>query len=169
MANILLTSFCQKLKREAFKEKIIGNHCILPTCRWIDSIKNSVKSNTTTITSDGSDSLRTQFQIMWFKIMNQIVDIMVKEQNRIYPGIAMIGIEELCRIFMQYEFNLEDGWAEKHTCDRAIDNLVQTFKNTLIRESSIPSLIDQLRKSAYDRNLFDESIVIDFKSGKSKY
>lgn len=164
MENLWLKSFCENLKREAFKEKLLGSHCIMSIDTWIESIKDNLLQCTT---EHKEHPAYGEFYMMVFKMFSQIFDIM-EEKRRIYAGYMLIGIYDVCHTIMQFKGDLEDGWTEKHTCDRVIDDLLQSCKYKLNRESSIPGLVNQLKEEACYHGIYDLSIVVDRKNWETQ-
>lgn len=151
MEKLPVVYFCENLKREAFKEQLIGDHCNISIESWIKCLKNKCTTN---------DSGNAEYNILRFKMLNQILKI-IEEQLKIYAPCLLIGIEVLCEMILQYNMKLEDGWLEKHTIKCVINDLLESLKYELIRENSIPALVKKLNEEAYNYGILDPSIVVD--------
>lgn len=167
MESTLLSSFCMKLKREAFKEKLLANHCVMTIDKWIDCVNEQVEAYNNKIIADLDEKIDNH-RIMRLKIFNQIHDIFKTQRRRILLDYTVIGIDALCKIIMNYAKNLEDGWAEKYTCENVIHILVESLKFTIIRDISIPALVTGIEMKARNQGIFDPSIVIDCENWLNK-
>lgn len=164
MENTLLSSFVQKLKREAFKEKLLGRDCVMSIGKWIECI---YEQECLCTANHGCDSADIERNSMQSKMLKQILDIMAKKRKN-YLNSHLVGIEKLCDFIMQSNIELEDGWTEQNTCDRVINNLLQSLKYTIIRLRSLPALIAQLEVCAFNQQIFDVSIVVDCDNWENK-
>lgn len=110
MENMLLTSFGQKLKREAFKEKLLGKDCVMSIGKWIECIYEKERF---CAADHGCDSADVERNSMQSKMLKQILGI-VAEKRKIYLNSRLVGIEQLSDFIMQSNVQLVEGWTEKN-------------------------------------------------------
>lgn len=92
-------------------------------------------------------------------MLNQIISIC--EYQRQCSRYDPIGIEDLCKILMEFDGNLADGFSVQSVCDGVIDHVIRSLKYMLIRESTVPTLINRMKIFMINDGIYDPSVVVD--------